>query len=718
MSQQRWSNVVVRRRWWIMSASALVLIASAVVGIGAIEALSLSRFSAAGSESDRAATLLADQAGVGSPNVALMVIPQEGTVDDPAVMDEGEALTGRVGSWPGVAEAWSYWTEDASTLRAEDGSAAWILAYVPGDADRVRSEILPGMVDEFAGAQGAVRVVVAGADEVFREVAQQSRSDFLRAELIVVPLVLLLLWAIYRRFRVALLTLGLGLFAVFVSLALLRAVTIFAEVSTFASNIVLVLGIGLGVDYGLFMIFRYREELRRTDSVQDAIAATLRGAGRTVFFSGLTVAAALAVLFIFPYPFLSSFAYAGIAVVVAAVAAALLVLPAALAVLGTRVLPRRPRERALESGLWYRVPAAVMRRPLLLGGAGLIVILALAAPVVGVAFGVADDRVLPATAPVREAYNLERDVFVGQDSDALLIVSQHTLNDAELGSYAANLSEVEGALRVDTRQGSYADGARTDETPSGRFNPADEGTWISVVPSSEVLTQDVAGFVRDIRHVDAPAEVLVGGYPAELVDYRDGVTSYLPVVAALIVLVTFVILFMMTGSIVVPLLVSALNLVSMAVMFAVLVWGFQNGGLAWLTGFTPTGSIEPSIPILMFCIAYGLSMDYSVFLVARIKEEYDRTGDTVGSVPRGIARSGPLVTAAAVTLAASFLVYATGQVVFLQQLGIGMAVAVLIDATLIRALLLPALMRGAGTATWWAPTPLRSLHARVGLTET
>ena len=717
MNQLGWSGVVVRRRWWIIATAAIVLVASAAIGVGTIDALSLSRFAAPGSESDRAAQLLAAQSGSGSPNVALMVIPQHGSVDDAEVRVEGENLTERLRSWPGVADSWSYWTEDAQTLRAEDGSAAWVLAHVPGDADEVRTEILPGIIEEFAVSDGPVRVIVAGADEVFREVAEQSRSDFLRAELIILPLVLLLLWAIYRRFRVALLTLGLGFFAVFGSLAILRAVTTFAEVSTFASNIVLVLGIGLGVDYGLFMIYRYREELRRTGSVPDAIAATLRGAGRTVFFSGLTVAAALSVLFVFPYPFLSSFAYAGIAVVIVAVAAALIVLPAALAVLGTRALPRRSVARPLESGIWYRVSSSVMRRPVVLGGAGLVVALALAAPVVGVTFGVADDRVLPATAPVREAYELEREGFLGQDSDALLVVSEERIDDDELGLFAANLSLIEGALRVDTSIGSYVDGAPLSSTPSARFDTSDKGTWLSVVPSSQALNSDAAALVRDVRAVAAPVDVLVGGYPAELVDYRDGVTSYLPVVGGLIVLVTFVVLFLMTGSIVVPLLASVLNLLSMAIMFAVLVWGFQNGGLACLTGFTPTGSIEPSIPILMFCIAYGLSMDYAVFLIARIKEEYDRTGDPIGSVPRGIARSGPLVTAAAVTLAASFLVYATGQVVFLQQLGIGMAVAVLVDATLIRALLLPALLRASGAATWWAPRPLRRLHSRIGLTE-
>ena len=717
MKQSGWSGVVLRWRWRILASALGVLIVSAVIGVGTPEALSLSRFAAAGSESDRAASLLLSQSGTGSANVALMVIPQGETVDDPEVAAHGQQLTDRLASWPGVAEAWSYWSDGASTLRSDDGAAAWILAVVPGDADHVRSDILPGIVDEFTVTDGDVRVVVAGADEVFREVAEQSRSDFLRAELIILPLVLLLLWGIYRRFRLALLTLGLGFLAVFGALAILRVVTQFAEVSTFASNIVLVLGIGLGVDYGLFIVFRYREELRRTASVDEALAATVRGAGRTVFFSGLTVAAALSVLFVFPYPFLSSFAYAGIAVVAVAVAGALIVLPAGLAVLGRRAERRHPNQRPLEAGAWFRIPAAVMRRPVLLGGAGLIVVLALAAPVIGITFGVADDRVLPASAPVRVAYDLERAGFEGQDSDALLVVTDERIDQDALESYAAELSLVDGVLRVDTATASFSNGGALDTPPSGRFTASDAGTWLGVIPSSDALNADPAGLVREVRAVEAPVDVLVGGYPAELIDYRDGVTSYLPLAAALIILVTFIVLFLMTGSVIVPLQVSALNLLSMAVMFAVLVWGFQHGGLAWLTGFTPTGSIEPSIPILMFCIAYGLSTDYAVFVISRIKEAHDRTGDAVASVPQGIARSGPLVTAAAVTLAATFLVYATGQVVFLQQLGIGMAVAVLVDATLIRAVLLPALMRASGRLTWSAPRPLRWVHDRFGLAE-
>ncbi|WP_169513954.1 MMPL family transporter [Agromyces subbeticus] len=242
-------------------------------------------------------------------------------------------------------------------------------------------------------------------------------------------------------------------------------------------------------------------------------------------------------------------------------------------------------------------------------------------------------------------------------------------------------------------------------------------TWLAVLPTTERLAADSVGLVEEVRAEVRSLDASVGGYPAELADYRAGVVERLPLVGGLILLVTFIVLFLMTGSVVAPIKASILNLLSLSVMFGVLVWGFQNGGLAPLLGFTPTGTIEPSIPLLMFCIAYGLSMDYEVFLLSRIKEDFDRTGDVVGSVPRGIAQSAPLVSAAALILAASFAVYATSEVVFLQQLGIGMALAVLVDATIIRGILLPAFMRLAGPANWWAPGPLRRWHARFGWRE-
>lgn len=704
----------------MLTAGAFLFIVFGVVAATTIEALSLNRYDAPGSESVHAREVLAEQFGTGSPNIAILVRPASGSVDDPHAASVGAGLTDALASQPGIGDAWSYWSEGApDTLAAQDGSSAVILAWAPGDADHVRGEVLPRvqtqLIDSFADP--AVEITLGGSDEIFRIVAAQARTDFLRAELIILPVVVALLWLVYRRLRVALVTTAVGLFSVAGTLAILRLVSLFTDVSTFASNIALVMGIGLGVDYGLFMTFRFREEMRAGKDPATATRAAVRAAGRTIVFSGATVAASLAVLFVFPFPFLSSFAYAGIGVVVTAVFASTILLPAALRVLGTRALPRRERERPGAGG-WERLATAVMRRPVVAGSLGLVVLLGLGAPALGVQFGSPDDRVLPAGQSVRDMYDTIRADYRAEDADAISVVVPDAAGQ-DVAAYAASLSTIEGVERVDSAAGVFVDGRRAgDAGPGGAERYRDAGaTWLAVLPTSDRLAADPIGLVDDIRGQQAPFTTLVGGYPAELADYRAGVVERLPLVAGLILLVTFVVLFLMTGSVVAPLKASVLNLLSLSVMFGVLVWGFQEGGLAWLLGFTPTGVIEPSIPLLMFCVAYGLSMDYEVFLLARIKEDFDRTGDPIGSVARGIGRSAPLVSAAAGILAVSFLVYTTSEVSFLQQLGVGMALAVLVDATVIRGILVPSFMRLAGRANWWAPPLLRRLHDRIGWHE-
>ncbi len=403
------------------------------------------------------------------------------------------------------------------------------------------------------------------------------------------------------------------------------------------------MGIGLGVDYGLFVTYRFREELAAGRTVDGAVRAAVAHAGRTVAFSGATVAASVAVLFAFPFPFLSSFAYAGIAVVATAVVGAVVVLPALLRLLGRRALPRRGVvSRAPEDGFWFRTAARVMRRPVLAGGAGLLVLVLLGAPAVAIDFGSPDDRVLPSSQPIRAMYDTIRADFATEEADVIQVVAPRAAA-TDVADYAAELSRIGGVQRVDSAAGAFAGGLWIGEPePNGpaRFTSSDGGTWLSVLPTGTRLADDPTGLVAEVRALLPPSPVLVGGYPAELADYRDSLVERLPLVGVLIVLVTFIVLFLMTGSVVAPLKASVLNLLSLSVMFGVLVWGFQDGGLAGLLGFTPTGVIEPSIPILMFCIAYGLSMDYEVFLLARIKADADRTGDVLGSVPRGIARSG------------------------------------------------------------------------------
>ncbi|MCX4669061.1 MMPL family transporter [Streptomyces sp. NBC_01381] len=285
---------------------------------------------------------------------------------------------------------------------------------------------------------------------------------------------------------------------------------------------------------------------------------------------------------------------------------------------------------------------------------------------------------------------------------------------ASAPAYAAELSRIQGVFQVDAPTGRYQDGRRT--APSGIAH-RDGGARLAVVPAQAAMYGDVPAFVERIRDTRAPAPALVGGYPAETTDFRATLLERLPYAVALILLATFGVLFLMTGSVLLPAKATVLNLLSLSVMFGCLVWVFQEGHLSGLLGFTPTGSIEPSIPVLMFCVAYGLSMDYEVFMLARIKEEYERVGDTEAAVAAGIRRSAPLITAAAGILALSFLAYATGGVVFLKELGVGTALTILVDATLIRVVLLPVAMRLAGRANWWAPAPLRRLHRRFGPRE-
>jgi len=695
----------------VLVAAVLLTLLFGVFGAGAINALSLSRIDAPGSESDRARTVLADQFRTGPPNLVLLVTARAGDVDD--IRADGERLTAELAGEPGVAEAASYWSRGGSpALRGEDGTAALVLARVPGEVNAARARV--GELAELYTRQTATMTVeTGGQDVVFRAIGAQARTDFLAAEVVVIPLVLLLLLLWFRRVGLALVTLGVGVFAILGTLAALRGVATVTSVSTFGANIALVMGLALGVDYCLFVIARFRERLGRGGTVEEAVVEAVRTAGRTVLFSGITVATSLLALLLFPLSFLRSFGYAGAFVVVTAVVGSLVILPAALAVLGERALPRRPRDAAVERGGWYRLANTVMRRPALTGGLMLVVVLAIAAPALGLRFGMPDARILPADAPGRATADEIRAGFGQEESDAIYLVAPQGSGD--VAGYASRLSEVDGIAQVDSASGSFARG-REIGPGDDRFT-ASGGSYLVAIPTQAALESDPGALVTRVRAVTPPFDVLVGGSPAEAADWRDGMTERLPLVLSVILVLTFVVLFLMTGSLLLPLKATVLNLLSMGVMFGVLVWVFQDGNLAGPLGFTPTGTLEASIPILMFCIVYGLSMDYEVFIVSRIREEYLSTGDTRSAVAVGLQRSGPLVTAAAVILATSFAVYATGGVVYLKMIGVGMAVAVLVDALLIRGVLLPAAIRVAGAANWWAPAPLRRLHERFGLSE-
>jgi RND superfamily putative drug exporter len=721
---RRLGQFTVRRRRLVLAASVVFLAVAGALGGGVAEHLTAGGFEDPGSESAQAADELAATFGVEDPNLILLVTVAEGTIDDPGVVDDGRALTEELAAEAGVANVASYWSLGSPPpLRSEDATQALVLGTIEGDDDRVNDRV-EQLAEEYTRTNGVVTVAVGGVAEVFNQVGHTIESDLIRAELIALPITLVLLVLVFRSFVAACIPLGVGAVAMLGTFLMLRTIAALTDVSIYALNLTTAMGLGLAIDYSLFMVSRYREELRRGRAPHTAVVRTVETAGRTVAFSALTVAVSLAALLVFPLAFLRSFAYAGIAVALVASAAAVVSLPALLAVLGTRVdklalwhqTPKPPGE-----SIWHQVATAVMRRPVPVATAVIVLLVALGLPFLGVQLALPDDRVQQEEAPSRQVHDELRENFTSNEASAVSVVATDTgtTGDAELEDYAGRLSTLDGVARVDTRTGSYIDGAFVAPAGSREAQFSVEGAArLSVVPTVEPMSPDAENLVVSIRDEPAPFDVQVGGRSARLVDLKDTIVGRLPLALGLIALATLVLLFLMFGSVAVPLKALVLNLLSLSATYGAMVWVFQDGHLSGVLDFTATGALDVNMPILMFCIAFGLSMDYEVFLLSRIKEEHDRTGDNTASVAIGLDRTGRLVTAAALLISVVFLAFATSDITFIKLFGVGLALAVLIDAFVIRATLVPAFMRLAGELNWWAPRPLRRLHERIGLQET
>jgi RND superfamily putative drug exporter len=732
---ERLGRGILRRRWIVLAATLVAVVLAGAFGGDAVTKLKSGGFEDPAAESTKAAKVLNDTFHAGDPNLVLLVTAKHGTVDDPAVAARGRALTSRLAAERDLTQVGSYWTLDSPALRSRDARQALVLGRVTGD-EQGMDERAARLRAAYAADDADVRVQVGGQIETYREIGAQVQADLARAESIAVPITLLLLVVAFSSAVAGALPLAVGGFAIVGTLLILRVLAGVTDVSVYALNLTTALGLGLAIDYSLFIVSRYREELRAGREPNDALLATMRTAGRTVLFSAATVAVALLALLVFPLYFLRSFGYAGIAVVALAAAGALVVLPALLALLGRRVdrfrLPigRRCGRATATGGFWHRLATWVMRRPLPIALAVVAFLLLLGTPFQRVSFGLPDDRVLPAHASSRQVSDAIRAGFAADDAGALSVVADgigdpglHTL---DIDGYATALSRLDGVARVDALTGQYAGGRRL-QGPLGsgsggvpaaarRFAAAD-GTWFSVVPNVDPNSPAGERLVRDIRALPAPIGAQVTGPSAQLVDTKASLFGRLPLALGVIALVTFLVLFLFTGSVVIPVKALLLNLLSLSAVYGAMVYLFQEGHLATVFGFTATGTIDTSMPVLLFCIAFGLSMDYEVFLLSRIKEEHERSGDTVAAVALGLERTGRIVTTAAALLAIVFLAFATSRVSFLQLFGLGSALAIVADATLIRALLVPAFMRLAGRANWWAPGPLRRLYQRIGLHE-
>ncbi len=721
----RLAQFTVRRGRAILVASLVLFAVAGAVGGGVAEHLSAGGFDDPAAESTRAGDVIDEVFYAGEPNVVLLVTATGGDVDAAAAAAAGQALTTELAAEDGVEQANSYWSlGQVPPLRSTDGSQALVLARIGGDEDAVDARI-ETLSPAFTRQADELDVRVGGQAEVFRQIGHTVESDLAKAESVAIPITLLLLVVVFGSIIAAGLPVGIGVLSIIATFLVLRVIAELTTVSIFALNLTTAMGLGLAIDYSLFVVSRFREELRNGLEPGPAVVRTVNTAGRTVVFSAATVAASLAAMLVFPIAFLRSFAYAGIAVVAMAALISVVVLPAALAVIGRRidkwsVFRRHPKE--VGEGFWHRLAMTVMRRPVVIGGSVVALLLVLGLPFLHVQLGLPDDRVLPATASSRQVQDDIRANFTSNEAGALQVVAAGSgdpaARTAEIASYAESLSLLAGAARVDALTGSYIGGSRVlgAGPASARFASPD-GTWLSVVPSVEPLSADGERLVEAVRSLGAPFPVEVAGPSAQLVDSKAAILDRLPLAGGIIAVITFVVLFLMFGSVLVPIKAIVLNLLSLTATFGAMVWIFQDGHLSGLLNFTPTGDISISTPILMFCIAFGLSMDYEVFLLSRIKEEHDRTGDNQQAVAVGLERTGRIVTAAAALLAIVFIAMATSSVSFIKLFGIGLTMAVLMDATLIRAALVPAFMRLAGEANWWAPAPMRRIYERWGFSD-
>jgi uncharacterized membrane protein YdfJ with MMPL/SSD domain len=719
---ERWGRTAFRRRRLILVIALLTAVLGVVWGTSIFAKVQTAGgFDAPNSQSQHEATLATKAFGRDAGDVVVLYSSKTRTTAAPAFRS---AVTRALAALPHskVASYASYWSTGSRRFVSANGRQTYAVIELAGASDTARQSNYDAIkADLSASGPAAAGLTAAGLSSQVggvvptnETIGQQTTASITRAEGLSFPVLLILLLVIFGGLAAASLPLAIGALGILGSFTALRLLTLVTGVSVFSLNITTILGLGLGIDYGLFLVTRFREELRQRDSVEDAVARTVATAGRTVLVSGVTVAIVLASLMLFPETILRSIGYGGVATVLIDMLAALTVLPALLAVLGPKVNSLRIRRSvqcppaAEASGGWYRLAHSVMRRPVLYAVPIVVLLLALGSPFLKVVWGGVDATVLPSSAAPRVVTEaLNRD-FPGNPTAPIEAVVQFRgpvaaspARAAGLAAYASRLGHVPGVTAAQVT-GVHGNVARIDLSYGpGPYTPQ---------------ARAIAGQVRDV--VAPPgATAQVGGQTAALADQLSSIGHTLPWMALAVVIATFVLLFLAFGSLVLPVEAIVANILSLSAMYGVVTWIFQDGHLSGLLGFTPNGTISPTIPVLMFAIMFGLSMDYEVFLLSRIRERYVATGDNTAAIASGLQRTGGVITSAALLLVIVIGMFSLSSITFIKLLGVGMIVALVLDATLVRLLLVPATMRLLGDANWWAPAPLRRLYARYGIHE-
>jgi putative drug exporter of the RND superfamily len=745
---QRIARLAIAAPRRIVGAAVLVFIAAAIFGIPVANSLSPGGFQDPHSESARAIGVLSDKFGQSGQQMLILVTAPGGANSDQA-RNVGTGLVDELQRSPLVFNATSAWTvppQAATDLISTDGKTGLIVVNLKGGENDAQKNAQT-LSDQVIHDRDGVTVQAGGAAMQYAQINKQNQDDLLVMEMIAIPFSFLVLVWVFGGLLTAGLPMMLGALAVVGSMSVLRLVTLTTEVSIFALNLSTALGLALAVDYTLLIVSRYRDELAEGGGDREAaLIRTMVTSGRTVLFSAVTVALSMLATVAFPMYFLKSFAYAGVATVAFVATASIVVTPAAIVLLGSRLdsldvrrLIRRalgrpePVHKPVEQLFWYRSSKFVMRRWLPVGLAVVALLVLLGLPFFSVKWGFPDDRVLPTSSSSHQVGDRLRTGFAHDSSTSVPIVvpDVRDLNPADLDSYAANLSRVPDVSEVSAPNGTFAGGNRVGP-PTGATGITGGSAFLTVSSTAPLFSQANDTQLRRLHEVAGPGgrSVDMAGVAQINRDSVDAVTNRLPLVLGLMATVTFILLFLLTGSVVLPAKALVCNVLSLTAAFGSLVWIFQDGNLGAL-GTTPSGTLVANMPVLLFCIAFGLSMDYEVFLISRIREYWLTSGAARPakvspaeahaandeSVAQGVARTGRVITAAALVMSMSFAALIAAHVSFMRMFGVGLTLAVIADATLIRMVLVPAFMHVMGRWNWWAPKPLVWLHERFGISE-
>jgi RND superfamily putative drug exporter len=697
---RRLARLADRRPRRVLVIAVLLFAVAGVLGSGVANHLDPYGADDPGTESVIAEKQLED-AGYRATEVIVLVDGVD--VRSPAGARQVKSLAAQLEDDPDVAGVSGFLNTRSNAFVSREGDATY-LAVSLRSSDDDRNQTTANRIAEKVGDEPGV--TVGGGALAQKQVNEQTESDLRTGELYAFPILFLLSLLFFRSLVAALLPLLIGGLAIVGTMAILRGAAEVGSISIFALNLVTGLGLGLAIDYSLFMVSRYREEIAKTGPGLTAMRRTLATSGRTVLFSSLTVAGAMASLLVFPQRFLYSMGVGGSLVALLAAAIALVILPAVLSLLGERVnslapafLHRRAEAdaRAAHEGFWYRLSQLVMRYPARIAIATTTLLLCLGIPFLQIHFTSVDAQILPKSASARQVDTALRTDFPPFHDSPITLALQDA-DEAEAQHVVDRVGRIQGVASVDPPQ----------QLGHNAFA-------INAISSDAPLTEASQHTVERIRN-SVPG-VLVGGFTAHYIDLQDSLADHLPLVLAIVFVVTFVVLFLMTGSVILPIKQVLMNVLGLSATFGILVLVFQDGRFENLLGYSSQGGLESTQPLLLFAVAFGLSTDYGVFLLARIKEARDGGYDDREAVAVGLERTGRIVTSAALLLAVAIGAFVTSEIIFLKELGFGTAVAVLIDATIIRALLVPSLMRLLGKWNWWAPSPLRRLHERIGLRE-